>query len=314
MVVALESSSLQRAARRDRAPGRRPAPHDVRDDRLPAAAREPARDPHRGGRARRSGAGPGRPRRRRRADRRRRRPPAGDPSLGARRPGPARAVRDRGRGVDPQRPALREGRGPEPAPRRARRGQGRLPARRLAQPPDAAREHPRLRAAARHRHAGPAPRDHHRAGGPAVADGPPAADGQPDRVGRAAAARSRSFSPAARVRRTWEALGVDGRAVHDRRPVGRLARARRRRPARPGAVGADRQRGRVRRPHGDRRLAHASTPEAGDLSITIADHGAGVADEDRDRLFLRFERGTRAAGRRGQRPRASTSRASCAGR
>ena len=67
------------------------------------------------------------------------------PALGTRRPGPARAVRQRDRGRDPQRPAVRAGRGPErPAPR-ARRGEGRLPARGQPQPPDAADQHPGLR-------------------------------------------------------------------------------------------------------------------------------------------------------------------------
>ena len=54
-------------------------------------------------------------------------------------------------------------------------------------------QHPRLRAAAgRREQPGPAPRDHHRAGRPPLADGPPAADREPHRVGRPAAARRRS--------------------------------------------------------------------------------------------------------------------------
>jgi signal transduction histidine kinase len=38
--------------------------------------------------------------------------------------------------------------------------------------------------------------------------------------------------------------------------------------------------------------AIALEPGSNDLLLTIADHGAGVADDDRDRLFGRFERGT----------------------
>ena len=44
-----------------------------------------------------------------------------------------------------------------------------------------------------------------------------------------------------------------------------------------------------------------------DLLVTIADGGPGVADEDRERLFGRFERGANAAGGRGLRASASTS-------
>ena len=56
-------------------------------------------------------------------------------------------------------------------------------------------------------------------------------------------------------------------------------------------MGAARQRGRLRRPDRDRRSTIDVDAEAGDLGVTIADHGGGVADEDRERLFERFERG-----------------------
>jgi signal transduction histidine kinase/HAMP domain-containing protein len=99
------------------------------------------------------------------------------------------------------------------------------------------------------------------------------------------------FSPAARVRRTWEALGViDVPFTIDDQSGGWLALA-------DGdqldqVLWALIDNAVV---YGGRTAIHVSLgvdAEAGDLSITIADHGAGVADEDRDRLFLRFERGT----------------------
>jgi signal transduction histidine kinase/HAMP domain-containing protein len=99
------------------------------------------------------------------------------------------------------------------------------------------------------------------------------------------------FSPAARVRRTWEALGVtDVQFTLDDQSAGWLALA-----------DAD-QLDQVLWAlidnavvYGGRTPIHVSLgvdPAAGDLSITIADQGTGVADEDRDRLFLRFERGS----------------------
>ena len=99
------------------------------------------------------------------------------------------------------------------------------------------------------------------------------------------------FSPAARVRRTWEALGViDVPFTIDDQSGGWLALA-------DGdqldqVLWALIDNAVV---YGGRTAIHVSLgvdAEAGDLSITIADHGAGVADEDRDRLFLRFERGS----------------------
>ena len=190
------------AARRGRLagrPGRRRCPVGLRDGRRPDPPRRPGRRPGRGARSRARRCPV-------RADVR-----AGDDrlgvlvghlpatrALGAGRPGPPGAVRQRDRGGRPERPAVRAGRRPErPAPR-ARRGQGRLPARGQPQPPDAADEHPRLRRAARGRAPGPSARDHRRAGRAAQPDGPPAADGQPPRGRHAPAARSRC-SPSPRA-------------------------------------------------------------------------------------------------------------------
>src|SRR5207342_3468918 len=40
-------------------------------------------------------------------------------------------------------------------------------------------------------------------------------------------------------------------------------------------------------------------PDEGQLRLTIADHGPGVPDADRERLFTRFERGSRSSGEGG---------------
>jgi two-component system, OmpR family, sensor histidine kinase KdpD len=98
------------------------------------------------------------------------------------------------------------------------------------------------------------------------------------------------FAPAARVRRTWEALGVtDVPFDLDDRSEGWLALAD---PDQldqvlwailDNAVG-----------HGGRTPVETTivVDEAeADLAITIADHGPGVTDDDRDRLFQRYERG-----------------------
>ncbi len=98
------------------------------------------------------------------------------------------------------------------------------------------------------------------------------------------------FAPAARVRRTWEALGAaDVPFSLDDRSAGWLALAD---PDQldqvlwailDNAVG-----------YGGRTAIEASVavdPASEQVSITIADHGPGVGDDDRDRLFLRYERG-----------------------
>jgi signal transduction histidine kinase/HAMP domain-containing protein len=98
-------------------------------------------------------------------------------------------------------------------------------------------------------------------------------------------------SPGARVRRTWEALGVaDVPFTLEDGSAGWLALA-----------DAD-QLDQVLWALLDNAVVYGGrTPidvtvsvdaEADDIAITIADHGAGVAEEDRERLFLRFERGS----------------------
>ncbi len=98
-------------------------------------------------------------------------------------------------------------------------------------------------------------------------------------------------SPAARVRRTWEALGVsDVPFTVDDASAGWLALA-----------DGD-QLDQVLWAILDNAVVYGGrTPiavtvtvdaEAGDIALTIADHGTGVADEDRERLFQRFERGS----------------------
>jgi signal transduction histidine kinase/HAMP domain-containing protein len=98
------------------------------------------------------------------------------------------------------------------------------------------------------------------------------------------------FNAAARVRRTWEALGAaDVPFTVDDRSEGWLALAD---PDQldqvlwailDNAVG-----------YGGRHPVEASVtvdPSDGDLAITITDHGPGVASGDRERLFGRFARG-----------------------
>ena len=194
-----------------RAADRRPG--GVRHDRL----RRPARRP-----ARRS-----RPRRRPRRVRCRSGPSSGSAArqlgvlvghlpatrpLGARRPGPARAVRERDRGRDPQRPAVRAGRGPERA---------------SSLELDAAKDD-FLRGVS---HNLQTPLTSIRAYADQLATRPPdrrleiiaeQADRlsrmvrqlltvTPARVRRAAAAERGRVALAPRVRRTWEALGVERR-------------------------------------------------------------------------------------------------------
>ena len=98
------------------------------------------------------------------------------------------------------------------------------------------------------------------------------------------------FSLAARVRRTWEALGAaDVPFTIEDRSEGWLALAD---PDQldqvlwailDNAVG-----------YGARTAVDAVVtidPVASDLAVTIADHGPGIPELDRDRLFQRFERG-----------------------
>ena len=138
------------------------------------------------------------------------RPPAGDAALGARRPGPARAVRERDGGRDPERPAVRAGRGARTAscssstpPRTTSCAASATTSRRPLTSIRAYAEQ------LERRPAGPPPRDHRRAVRAAVADGPPAADRHPARVGRAPAAQRGRRRWRTRVRKAWEALGVD---------------------------------------------------------------------------------------------------------
>ena len=98
------------------------------------------------------------------------------------------------------------------------------------------------------------------------------------------------FAPAPRVRRTWEALGAadvpfsldDGSqgwlALADPDHLDQVLWA-----ILDNAVG-----------HGGRTAIEVTIgvdAPAGDLAVTIADHGPGVPDDDRERLFGRFERG-----------------------
>ena len=98
------------------------------------------------------------------------------------------------------------------------------------------------------------------------------------------------FAPAPRVRRTWEALGAaDVPFIIEDGSQGWLALAD---PDQldqvlwailDNAVG-----------HGGRTAIEVTIGvdgPAGDLAVTIADHGPGVPDDDRERLFGRFERG-----------------------
>ena len=104
--------------------------------------------------------------------------------------------------------------------------------------------------------------------------------------------RSEVVALGPRVRRAWEALAASGRRasrVDD--AVGGLAGDRRRRPARPGPLGAARQRGEVRRAIADHASRSVAERRPERLRLTIADGGPGVAEADRARLFGRFERG-----------------------
>ena len=100
------------------------------------------------------------------------------------------------------------------------------------------------------------------------------------------------FGAAARVRRTWEALGrAEVPFSIEDQSEGWLALAD---PDQLDQVlwaildNAVEYGG-----EGPVEVAIVIEPDDGDLAITIRDHGPGVADEDRDRLFGRFERGSR---------------------
>ncbi len=99
------------------------------------------------------------------------------------------------------------------------------------------------------------------------------------------------FAPVPRVRRTWEALGAaDVPFTLEDRSEGWLA------------LGDPDQLDQVLWALLDNAVGYggrtaidavvALEPETTDLLITITDHGPGVPDEDRERLFGRFERGT----------------------
>jgi signal transduction histidine kinase/HAMP domain-containing protein len=98
------------------------------------------------------------------------------------------------------------------------------------------------------------------------------------------------FAPAPRVRRTWEALGASDVPLSvDDRSAGWLALAD---PDQLDQVLWAILDNAVR--YGGRTAIEASVAVDAEIqvaSITIADHGAGVRDEDRERLFLRYERG-----------------------
>ncbi len=98
------------------------------------------------------------------------------------------------------------------------------------------------------------------------------------------------FAPVPRVRRTWEALGADDvKFALDDRAAGWLALGD---PDQLDQVLWALLDNAVR--YGARAPVEASVvanPAGGELTITIADHGPGVDDADRDRLFRRFARG-----------------------
>jgi len=98
------------------------------------------------------------------------------------------------------------------------------------------------------------------------------------------------FAPAPRVRRTWEALGAaDVPFSLDDRSAGWLALAD---PDQLDQVLWAILDNAVH--YGGRTAIEATVmvdPETELVSITIADHGAGIGDDDRERLFLRYERG-----------------------
>lgn len=102
--------------------------------------------------------------------------------------------------------------------------------------------------------------------------------------------RPEVFAAAARVRRTWEALGAaDVPFTVEDRATGWLALAD---PDQLDQVLWALLDNAV--VYGGRTAVEvdvAADAEAGEITITIADHGPGVQEPDRERLFRRFERG-----------------------
>ena len=281
-----------RAARGDRRPVRARRASRVRHDRLRAAPARPARDPDRGGRPRRADPGPGTAHRRGRGARDRHGAPAGDAPLGARRPGPVRAVRDRGQRGDPERRSCTRG-------SRTRTAACSSSTRRRTTSCAACRTTSRRRSRASAatpsswRRSGPIAGSGSSPSRPTDSAGWSASCSTVSRI-ESGALRPRQdvVAPALRVQRAWEALGAaDVPFRLDDESAG-LARGRGRRPAGPGPVGDPRQRREVRQPGGRRGARSRIDRETSRLAITITDAGPGVREADRDRLFRRFERGT----------------------
>jgi two-component system sensor histidine kinase KdpD len=104
--------------------------------------------------------------------------------------------------------------------------------------------------------------------------------------------RQEVFAPGPRVRRTWEALGVSDVAFTlDDRSEGWLALADPDQLDQVLWAILDNAVGYGGRSPIDVVVTVDETLE--DVAITIADHGSGVGDDDRLRLFQRFERGAR---------------------
>ena len=99
------------------------------------------------------------------------------------------------------------------------------------------------------------------------------------------------FAPVPRVRRTWEALGIaDVPFTLEDRSEGWLALGDRDQLDQVLWALLDNAVGYGGRTPID--VVVALDPATKDLLVTITDHGPGVPDEDRERLFGRFERGT----------------------
>ncbi|HYM83968.1 MAG TPA: ATP-binding protein [Candidatus Dormibacteraeota bacterium] len=103
---------------------------------------------------------------------------------------------------------------------------------------------------------------------------------------------------APRVRRTWEALGVGQVELRfEDRSAGWLAVAD---PDQLDQVFWALLDNAVKYGRGTPiEVIVAAEPDAGQVRVTIADHGPGVTEEDRGRLFTRFERGANGSGEDG---------------